>query len=532
MSKMKQLEMMMSAEIEGSVNAVYYKTGVPSYDGNPLIECLPKLGSATEVINRLNRLPTNVLRTEPPGDRASELTTALSDMFVGLPQHYDLGIYLDTKIKQGYCSRNPGSNLNPQLLQSNYENMMRGKIVSALPRAEQFTSPPSGIIYGIAGCGKTSAFANLLSFYPHVVNHEKLGITQITYLYINFPHDGRLQTLCKNFFNAINKAINKPDHNWLERRETLDSMLAKMQSAVIHYNIGILVIDEFQMWRKKSNNSAEVISFLVSLINTVKLPIIFSGTPEAKGRLELNLASARRVSGFDVWDPLQMHSLENHKVEKSDLWDYFVQTLWPYQYLSKPPADFTEEINNTWFDCSQGIIDIAVKLFIQVQLRAIHSRKEMISAELIRHVYKNDFKSVHTIIAALSSGDPERVSQYPDLPQSEIAAKIASLKSSIEKINAKPADANLLPIAQEVLNMLIQLGYEKDVAQPAVEAAFTGNTSMDKQGLLVMAIDLLKEETEQEFKTKPKPAAKKTKPTPPDIITAQLGSLFDNIANQ
>jgi hypothetical protein len=532
MSKMKQLEMMMSTKIEGSVNAVYQKTGVPSYDGNPLIECLPKLEGAAEVISRLDQLPDKVLRSGQPQDRASELTNVLLNAFVGLPQHYELAVYIDMKLKQGYCPRNPNLTLSPQLLQSNYEKMLKGEIVSGTPNVKQFSSQPAGIIYGIAGCGKTTSFERLLSYYPHVINHETFGITQITYLYINFPHDGRLQTLCKNFFNALNEAINKPNHNWLERRETLDSMLAKMQAAVIHFNIGILVIDEFQMWRKKSNNSAEVISFLVSLINTVKLPIIFSGTPEAKGRLESNLASARRVSGFDTWDPLKAHSFKSHKVKKSELWDYFVQKLWLYQYLSRPPVDLTEDINNVWFDCSQGIIDIAVKLFIQVQLRAIHSRKEIITEKLFRRVYEDDFKSVHSIIDALRSGNPELVAMHPDLPQSAIAAKIASLKSSIEKRSTKSTISQLTPIAQEVLDLLIQLGYEKEVAQPAVEATFSDNAFFDKKGLMVLAMDLLDEKKEGKPQTKPKRVAKKTKPAPLDIITAQAGSLFDDIVNK
>ena len=528
---MKQIELMMNTKIEGSVDAVYRKTGVPSYDGNPLIECLPILGGPAEVIDRLNKFPKKVLCSSSPSERAAELTTALSNTFMGLPQHYDLAVFIDTKIKQGYFPRNPVLKQSPSLSQSNYEKMMSGDVVRSIPATNQFTSPPSGIIYGIAGGGKTSSFEHTLSFYPQVINHKDCGFTQITYLYINFPHDGRLHTLCKNFFNAINLASKKPNYNWLEKRETLDSMLAKMQAAVINYNIGILVIDEFQIWREKSKNSTEVIGFLISLINSIKVPIIFSGTPEAKGRLESNLALARRVSGFDVWDPLGVHSFESNRVEKTQLWDRFARKLWNYQYLSKPPVEFTEEINQAWFDCSQGIIDIAVKLYIQVQLRAIHSRKEEISAALIKHVYQRDFKSVHQIIDALRSGDHATLSSYPDLPQSEIALKIASMQQMIAKGNSRTIPSTLAPVAQDVLDLLVQIGYEQTVAKPAVEMVYSDNSDLDKKNLLALAIDILKAKDEEKPKATTGKKAIKVRTPPPTFDLSQQTGLFDKLVD-
>jgi hypothetical protein len=526
MSKMQQMELMMSSKLDGSVTAVYNETGVPSYKGNPLIECLPKLGSAAEVIEMVSRLPKTVLRSAPAGDRASELVAALSNMFVGLPQHYDLALFIDTKIKQGYVSRNPHLNVDSELLQKNYERMLAGDLLDNTEDLTLDNSPTAGIIYGVPGTGKSTSLKRSLSFYPHVVVHESFNLTQITYLYIDFPHDGSLKTLCKNFFDSLNQAIRKPHTQWMERRESLDSMLAKMQAAAVRFNIGILIIDEFQFWRSKTSNSDQVIGFLVSLINTIKLPIIFSGTPAAKGRLESSLALARRVTGFNVWDPLQFQTSKNQT--RNQMWEYFARRLWQFQYLSKPSEELTAEISQTWFDCCQGVLDIAVKLYIQVQLRAIQSKKELISSDLIKRVYQDDFKPVHAIVDALRSHNPEIIADYPDLPQSSVTVKIASLHKSIvdkQLVQNLPA---MNPNAEQLLNCLIQIGYDKSVAEPAVNAVVDQNTHLDKKLLLPMVVKLLETDKDQAVARAVK-SPRKIKPVPPNIDLSQQADLFSKI---
>ncbi|MGK0270505.1 MAG: hypothetical protein ACI88H_001151 [Cocleimonas sp.] len=530
MSKMKQMELMMSSKIDGSVTAVYIETGVPSFKGNPLIECLPKLGSTAEVINRLSRLPKTVLRSAPAGERASELVAALSNIFVGLPQHYDLALFIDTKIKQGYVSRNPCLNVTSKLLQKNYESMLNGNLGSNIIDLTLDNSPTSGIIYGVPGTGKSTSLKRNLSFYNQVIVHESLNLTQITYLYIDFPHDGSLKTLCKNFFDALSHAIRKPQTQWMERRESLDSMLAKMQAAAVRFNIGILIIDEFQFWRSQTKSSDQVIGFLVSLINTIKLPVIFSGTPAAKGRLESNLALARRVTGFDVWDPLQFQTHKDQ--ENNQLWEYFVRKLWQFQYLSKPSVPLTAEISYTWFDCSQGILDIAIKLYIQVQLRAIKSKKEELSSELFRKVYQDDFKPIHSIVNALRSNNPEIIADYPDLPQSNVAMKIATLHKLIVDRQQETNFPLIAPIAQELLDCLIQFGYEKDVALPAVELAFSENPAMDKKSLLPIVIQLLSSDKASKPKSKQKKSTATTKTLPPELDLTQQHDLFSKIVGK
>ncbi|MGZ4979436.1 MAG: hypothetical protein ACXV8O_20045 [Methylobacter sp.] len=56
-----------------------------------------------------------------------------------------------------------------------------------------------------------------------------------------------------------------------------------------------------------------------------------------------------------------------------------------------------------------------MKLFVLAQMRAIVTRTERVTPQLMKKVYDDELKPVHPMLAALRSGDPERIAQYSDL---------------------------------------------------------------------------------------------------------------------
>jgi hypothetical protein len=90
----------------------------------------------------------------------------------------------------------------------------------------------------------------------------------------------------------------------------------------------------------------------------------------------------------------------------------FTNTLWKLQYLQKRNPILSDEIRDTWFDLSQGILDIVVKIFILAQLRALATGAETITVELLKRVYEDELKLVHPMLSALRSGIPERIAQF------------------------------------------------------------------------------------------------------------------------
>lgn len=68
----------------------------------------------------------------------------------------------------------------------------------------------------------------------------------------------------------------------------------------------------------------------------------------------------------------------------------FTDNLWKQQLLNQRDEFLSDEIRHVWYDLSQGIIDIVVKLFVLAQLRAIAANKERITSKLhIKFIMKS-----------------------------------------------------------------------------------------------------------------------------------------------
>lgn len=109
--------------------------------------------------------------------------------------------------------------------------------------------------------------------------------------------------------------------------------------------------------------------------NKINLPLIFVGTEEAERVLEKDFAIIRRCSSAGN---LKMKRL----TQDNNSWDLFLKAMWDYQYtLDKCP--FTPEMSDALYNESQGIISLAVRLFILAQFEAIWG-EGVISPQRIR----------------------------------------------------------------------------------------------------------------------------------------------------
>ncbi|MFH4082210.1 transcriptional antiterminator, partial [Acinetobacter baumannii] len=83
------------------------------------------------------------------------------------------------------------------------------------------------------------------------------------------------------------------------------------------------------------------------------------------------LRGNRRAAGFGsvLWEPIKNEpNLElNNRIFKSE-WNAFTDALWKYQWLNKADMHLSDEIRECLYDLSQGILDIAVKLFVLAQI--------------------------------------------------------------------------------------------------------------------------------------------------------------------
>jgi hypothetical protein len=165
-------------------------------------------------------------------------------------------------------------------------------------------------------------------------------------------------------------------------------MIRNMFHVANLHAVGVLGIDEIQHLNQTRGVGADLLlNFLVTLVNTIGIPVLIVGTHGAMPVLQGNFRQARRASGVggQVWD--------NLKPDRT--WDHFVETMWRYQWTQEV-TPLTDDLRQVLYEESQGIIDVVVKLFMLAQLRAIRLRAvrrhpERLDRELLLQVVAQDF---------------------------------------------------------------------------------------------------------------------------------------------
>lgn len=338
----------------------------------------------------------------------------LDKIIVPLSEYKQLGIYLYRLLRNGYVNRNP---LKPEyviklnsiadiLFEKNNYNKYNDykKIYSYEIQANSCLA-----IIGLSGTGKSTAVKSIISSFPKLIQHKsyngvKYTGTQVVILYINCPVKGSLNGLCLNFFAALDDVLGT---NYFEeqtsRRASVDAMKIKMIHYSYLYNVGMLIIDEVDHLKDSKTGPDSVLSFLVTLNNTIGIPIVFVGTYEALDFMQMNYSIGRRVSsGGEIYF---------NNLSKNVEWESFLKHLWKYQYTQNK-CNLTDEISNIMYQETQGIIQYAVKLYKTIQDRAIISGKEIITPQLIKEVAKREIKITKPMIDAIKNEDYKCYEQY------------------------------------------------------------------------------------------------------------------------
>ena len=326
----------------------------------------------------------------------------------------------------------------------------------------------------------------------------------MVYLKIDCPYNGSLKSLYLSFFSSVDRALGTNyEQQYTQKRHNEQKLLQLMGHIAHLHAIGLLVIDEIQhLMANRSKNSDEMLNFFVTLVNVYSLPIIMVGTPKASNIFERDLRSSRRAVGFGSihWEPIKNEpaiKTPDGKVRKSE-WMTFTEALWKYQWLRKADLLLSEELRQCWFDLTQGILDVTVKLFVLAQIRAIESGLERITVKLLQNTYQEDFKPIHHIIDALRSGDARRIAQYPDLITPEIDRQLLKLFSKIEESAIEQEDelAEYQGHDESIRlhNLLLELGYETKLLIPMVKKIFTEYPDKHLTELLPIIMDWLKQD--------------------------------------
>lgn len=458
--------------------AFYIEQDVADFRGNPLIEALPPILSPEEAYEKLSYYP--------PFDESEALLPThiryhaiprINQFFQPVMQHLDLEQRFSRLLRHGYVSRNPRL---PE-----YNRGLNG-IQDIRSTASSMT------LMGFSGIGKTTAIERILSLYPQVILHEyPLSFMQVVWLKLNCPHDGSLKSLCMDFFLKMDQILGTNYFGKFgSRRNSISSMVTTMGQIARLHCIGAIVIDEIQhLLATRDNNSEKMMNFFVTLINEVGVPIILIGTMRAKSVLQQDFRQARRGSGQGdmVWQ----------QMKKDDDWDLLIESLWEYQWIQHRTS-LTDELNETLYEESQGIIDIAVKLFALAQGRGIETGAEKITKAAIQQVAKDDLKLVQPMLKALKDGKTSELKKYADIIPMDIEEYLVlreskvDLRATIQKkkeAQSKKRQEKHMTHTETLMSSLIALGIDAEIAQRAATKMIKENADSDLPTLMKYAIE-------------------------------------------
>jgi hypothetical protein len=489
---------------EEMVDAIYSDQIVQDYESNPLIEALPPIFTEDDVIEHLSVLPSY--------DEKERLLNAtyrfhcvqrLFQYFQPFEKHLDLEQRISRAIRQGYLHRNPMIREEVMRVHESYKAIKEGKFLKTYQTEAKRTAAGFTII-GLSGIGKSTAIERVLSFYPQLIKHQEykdkpFQFTQISWLKLDCPFDGSLKGLCMSFFSELDRLLGS---NYLNKfgaqKNTTDLMMQRMAHLASRHGIGLLIIDEIQhLSLSKSGGSDKMLNFFVTLVNTIGIPVLMVGTNKAISILQSEFRQARRGSGQGdmVWS----------QMPQDESWDLFVDGMWEYQW-TEHFTELTSEFSDLIYDESQGILDIAVKLFMLSQIRAISTGEEKITKQIIKQAANDSLRLVKPMLDALRSGIPSEIAKYEDIHPIDMDEEIEKYKTSIDfhekiriqkKLTEQKRQKKEQSLLEEVTLQLLAMDFDPKEVESAVKKVFKkSGEDVEKSTVLKEAVKLLIEKDE------------------------------------
>lgn len=446
-------------------DAKYKKSGIPGYDGNPLIEALPSIMPRDIAAGRLAYVNDfkESKRNDEDENRKHYLRTCL-EFFTPMDMHLKLEQRFSYALRMGYKGRKP---LDPE-----YWREIDEAILSINPYdqyddgSDTFHSISSyGFnIVGVSGIGKSQAISRILQIYPQVINHMRFkerNFTerQLVWLKLDCPHDGNTTALCLNFFQAVDAILNTDYLKKYEGKRPAQLVIGISRVASNHH-LGVLVIDEIQrLSLLKSGGKEKMLYFFTQLVNTVRIPVVLVGTIKALPLFTGDFSQSRRGTGQGdvVWK----------RMKADDEWEYFVESMWKYEVTRRPSTtEELKELSKALYEETQGITDLAVKAFRFAQDLAIDigaqemeesgivKNGEKITPAIIRSAARENFNMLRPALDALKKGDAEGLVIFEDL-YSRYLLKYEEEEESRNNKKGSPQNEEEVPRSQEQANQNI-----------------------------------------------------------------------------
>jgi hypothetical protein len=287
-------------------------------------------------------------------------------------------------------------------------------------------------LVGTPGSGKSFILKKIANMFSPVIFHRELGKWQIPFLFIEMPYDGSsVYTLATQIFLALDRLM--PDSGYFRTYVDTKSINAErlcMKALNIAYEMGVgmIVVDEAQNSRSIGNHllphrkpsavaatrTAEsgLKKLLITASNVGHMPLMFTGTMELEATTAERASVARRKAGRGsaTWKPLTNVVVPAAGISEFDL---FMKVLFEMQWLAQP-VTYDEKWPKLFFERTQGVPDLMVKLFQSTQVAAIRADSQSLEPRHLEIAFE-EFRSAEATLNGLANRDEASLLNLTDL---------------------------------------------------------------------------------------------------------------------
>jgi hypothetical protein len=452
-------------------------------------------------------------------------------LMLPLEAHLTLARNLDTVMREGYVGRAPLSRSLQLQLENSYRLQKGGKTFSQSPSSSSTTY--TGALLGVPGMGKSSTVTRWLAQYPRVIAHaDEHGrdFYQVTYIHVEMTSDATsVKSLAISIISAIDDLL--PDmqyhHLYLESpgRTSTEALIHIAARLIAIHHVGLVVVDELQNLASSKKGNQRVMTEVVSLCNTLKVPLVFVGTNKAQQVLGADFRAGRRsIGGLGYWGPLPRYNSDTlvpDNFDEASEWEDFITSLWNYSWV-RNPSPLTPEILDLIYLRTQGVIDLAIKLFAIAQIRAIHMGSEIVDGQLLEAVYRDEFKVLHPALEAMARGHTGSLDEFADVRSIDISQQAhmwAAKASSNTRLGKRLQNEG--GFVDSVAKALVSSGLPKEQAVALASKQSSTATSGKSRSVLDAVADVSKELRPTSLKQTRKRADKGEKVVYPDFSSRQ-----------
>jgi hypothetical protein len=253
----------------------------------------------------------------------------------------------------------------------------------------------------------------------------------------------------------------------------------------------VIVVDEIQnLMTATGKNVGALMKFYVTMTNTIGVPVLLIGTMSATEVLQHGFHAARRGDGYgsQVWD----------RAADGPEWRSWFKQVWQFQWTSQK-TKLTDELAQAMYHETQGVLDLAVKLHMLVQMHVITRSEwtgepEFITKEAIEVVAAERLNMVRPMILALREGNVAALDAFRDISGFQVAmdqalAQLAGLTTDEYRRRKMMEEASQeAPLVNDPFHMVRASLAAQSFTEKEINAVITNAEEMVPSGdhLLIM----------------------------------------------